>query len=116
MYTVRNELQQDDRPSTALLANTENQGCCNWLAQVLKFREKFYPDAITFEPPDGGNKGGEKTFFDAMFRKDSRDNLLGVLVVGKKRHLLRHVNIKRIILPRQARDKHRENSKQLAFP
>jgi hypothetical protein len=51
-----------------------------------------------------------------MFKKDSRDNLLGVLVVGKKRRLLRHVNLKRIILPRQARDKHRENSKQLAFP
>jgi hypothetical protein len=29
----------------------------------------------------------------------------------KKRHFLRHVFIKVIILPRQARDKHRENSK-----
>jgi hypothetical protein len=29
-----------------------------------------------------------------------------------KRHLLRHLYIKCIVLPRQARDKHRENSKQ----
>jgi len=28
------------------------------------------------------------------------------------RHFLRHLYIKMIILPRQARDKHRENSKQ----
>jgi hypothetical protein len=30
----------------------------------------------------------------------------------KKRHFLRHLHIKCIILPRQARDKHRENSQQ----
>jgi hypothetical protein len=31
---------------------------------------------------------------------------------GQKRHFSRHLYIKRIILPRQARDKHRENSKK----
>ena len=30
----------------------------------------------------------------------------------KKRHFFRHLYLKCIILPRQARDKHRENSKQ----
>ena len=34
----------------------------------------------------------------------------------RKRHFLRHLYIKCIILPRQARDKHRENSKKCRFP
>ena len=34
---------------------------------------------------------------------------------GKKTPLLRHLYIKCIILPRQARDKHRENSKKVPF-
>jgi hypothetical protein len=33
----------------------------------------------------------------------------------RKRHFLRHLYIKCIILPRQARDKHRENSKKGRF-
>eukprot|EP01046_Picozoa_sp_COSAG06_P072599 COSAG06_NODE_21311_length_761_cov_1.480363_1_plen_153_part_00 len=33
-----------------------------------------------------------------------------------KRHFLHHFYIKTIILPRQARDKHKENSKKMAFP
>ena len=33
----------------------------------------------------------------------------------RKRHFLRHLNIKCIFLPRQARDKHRENSKNDRF-
>ena len=33
----------------------------------------------------------------------------------RKRHFLRHFYIKCIILPRQARDKHRENSKKVPF-
>jgi hypothetical protein len=33
----------------------------------------------------------------------------------RKRHFLRHLYIKCIILPRQARDKHRENSKKARF-
>ena len=33
----------------------------------------------------------------------------------RKRHFLRHLYIKCIILPRQARDKHRENSKKVPF-
>ena len=35
-----------------------------------------------------------------------------MIIFGKKTHLLRHFTLKRIILPRQARDKHRENSKK----
>jgi hypothetical protein len=34
----------------------------------------------------------------------------------RKRHFLRHLYIKCIILPRQAWDKHRENSKKCRFP
>jgi hypothetical protein len=34
---------------------------------------------------------------------------------ARKRHFLRHLYIKCIILPRQARDKHRENSKKCRF-
>jgi hypothetical protein len=33
----------------------------------------------------------------------------------RKRHFLRHLYIKCIILPRQARDEHRENSKKVPF-
>jgi hypothetical protein len=33
----------------------------------------------------------------------------------RKRHFLRHFYINAIILPRQARDKHRENSKKARF-
>jgi hypothetical protein len=34
---------------------------------------------------------------------------------ARKRHFLSHLYIKCIILPRQARDKHRENSKKCRF-
>jgi hypothetical protein len=34
---------------------------------------------------------------------------------ARKRHFFRHLYIKCIILPRQARDKHRENSKKVPF-
>jgi hypothetical protein len=34
---------------------------------------------------------------------------------GKEKHFLRHLNLKIIVLPRQARDKHRENSKTDLF-
>jgi hypothetical protein len=34
---------------------------------------------------------------------------------ARKRHFLSHLYIKCIILPRQARDKHRENSKKVPF-
>eukprot|EP01046_Picozoa_sp_COSAG06_P064073 COSAG06_NODE_15150_length_1093_cov_3120.263581_1_plen_39_part_01 len=33
--------------------------------------------------------------------------------LARKRHFLSHLYIKCIILPRQARDKHRENSKKV---
>eukprot|EP01046_Picozoa_sp_COSAG06_P034884 COSAG06_NODE_3695_length_4999_cov_8.221837_7_plen_50_part_00 len=35
---------------------------------------------------------------------------------GKETPFLRRFYIKLIILPRQARDKHKENSKKMAFP
>ena len=38
------------------------------------------------------------------------DNTLVSWVQGAKRHFLRHLYIKSIILPRQARDKHRERA------
>ena len=37
------------------------------------------------------------------------------LTQARKRHFLSHLYIKCIILPRQARDKHRENSKKVPF-
>eukprot|EP01046_Picozoa_sp_COSAG06_P041416 COSAG06_NODE_5138_length_3687_cov_4.373467_3_plen_168_part_00 len=44
----------------------------------------------------------------------------GIVIIGgmyqaRKRHFFRHLYIKCIILPRQARDKHRENSKNDRF-
>ena len=38
-----------------------------------------------------------------------------IIIQVRKRHFLRHLYIKCIILPRQARDEHRENSKKVPF-
>jgi hypothetical protein len=43
------------------------------------------------------------------------DHALGEGMTGKKTTFLRHLYINAIILPRQARDKHRENSKKDRF-
>jgi hypothetical protein len=41
------------------------------------------------------------------------EDVMGLTVTAaRKRHFLRHLYIKCIILPRQARDEHRENSKK----
>ena len=45
---------------------------------LLKFTEKFYPDAIEVK----GGADGVKGFYDAAFKKDARDNVLGFLVTG----------------------------------
>jgi monoamine oxidase len=45
---------------------------------LLKFSEKFYPDAIEIK----GGADGEKGFYDAAFKKDAQDNVLGFIVTG----------------------------------
>lgn len=49
---------------------------------AMTFTEKFYPDAIQCET-GYGLKGGEKTFYDMAFRKDTESNVLGFLCVGE---------------------------------
>ncbi len=44
---------------------------------IMKFSEKFYPDAISCEVNDG-----EKVYYDIAFRKESHSNILGVLCRG----------------------------------
>ena len=44
-----------------------------------------------------------------------RDRDVSLSVLVRKTHLLRHLILKMIILPRQARDKDRENSQRDAF-
>ncbi len=44
---------------------------------VLKFADKFYPDAITCEV-----ESGEKVYYDIAFKKDAQTNVLGVLCRG----------------------------------
>ena len=44
-----------------------------------------------------------------------RDQDVSLSVLVRKPHLLRHLILKMIILPRQARDKDRENSQRDAF-
>jgi hypothetical protein len=64
-------------------------------------------------PPDGGctNCGGgwRNASVTHINLQSAR---LRTLAAGQKRHFLRHFILKIIILPRQARDKHRENSKK----
>jgi len=43
------------------------------------------------------------------------DQIRGMFEQVRKRHFLRHLYIKTNILPRQARDKHRKNSKKVPF-
>ena len=45
---------------------------------VLKFTEKFYPDAIGCKV-----KSGEKTFYDIAFKKETDDKVLGFLCTGE---------------------------------
>jgi len=47
------------------------------LKAFLKFTEDFYPDAIGCQVEEG-----EKTFYDAAFKKESEAHVLGALVVG----------------------------------
>ena len=45
---------------------------------IMKFNEKFYPDAINCE-----ENSGEKVYYDIAFKKESEKNILGLLVTGK---------------------------------
>jgi hypothetical protein len=52
---------------------------------------------------------------DTIMERGSWHDELLILSKGEKTVYLSHLYIKTIILPRQARDKHRENSKKRAF-
>lgn len=45
---------------------------------VMKFREKFYPDAINWTVDSG-----EKVFYDIAFKKEAQSNILGFLATGE---------------------------------
>ena len=53
-----------------------------------------------------------KTFFEAQLAESGGKPTPALVGVGKETLFLRRFYIKCIILPRQARDKHRENSKK----
>lgn len=44
---------------------------------IMKFSEKFYPDAI-----DCKVKKGEKTYYDLAFKKEAKSHIFGLLVAG----------------------------------
>ena len=44
---------------------------------IMKFSENFYPNVISCK-----EKGSTKDFYDAAFKKDSEDNVLGLLSIG----------------------------------
>lgn len=46
---------------------------------VMKFSEKFYPDAINCKV-----ENGEKAFYDMAFKKDAQTNVLGFLCTGNE--------------------------------
>jgi len=43
----------------------------------MKFKEKFYPDAINWKV-----ETGEKVFYDIAFKKETKSNILGFLATG----------------------------------
>ena len=49
------------------------------LKVIMKFHEKFYPDAIEYKV-----KNGEKVFYDMAFKKDSKSHILGFLCKGEE--------------------------------
>lgn len=63
----------------------------------LKFEEQFYPDLVEFENLKNSNSYEEKTFYDATFKKDTNDNVLGVLIVGNHYEKYRGMNENEII-------------------
>jgi hypothetical protein len=70
----------------------------------------FFPQAAAFRVGDKDGRGGlSKLEAQATIQDHFQQH--GV----KKRSFLRHLYIKTIISPRQARDKHRENSKKRPF-
>ena len=46
---------------------------------IMKFHEKFYPDAIEFKV-----KNGEKVFYDMAFKKNAKTHILGFLCKGEE--------------------------------
>ncbi len=44
---------------------------------IMKFTDKFYPDAINCKV-----KSGEKVYYDIAFKKEAQTNILGLLAVG----------------------------------
>lgn len=44
---------------------------------IMKFDEKFYPDAINCN-----TTSGEKVYYDIAFKKETKTNILGLLVTG----------------------------------
>lgn len=49
----------------------------------LRFTEKFYPDMI-FDRNIIEGGGAERTYYDAAFKKDSNDHVLGLFTVGEE--------------------------------
>ena len=45
---------------------------------IMKFSQKFYPDAINCKV-----ENGEKVYYDLAFKKDAQSNIFGLLVTGK---------------------------------
>jgi len=54
---------------------------------VMKFSEKFYPDAIECEV-----ESGEKVFYDIAFKKDAQTNVLGFLCTGDETQMYYDLN------------------------
>ena len=81
--------------------------CKRSFSSALYTKSSFHQDRL------GTNTGNTQTKSRAVLQGTSASTRRGLCtaVVGK-RHFLRHLYITTNILPRQARDKHRENSKK----
>ena len=49
----------------------------------MEFKEKFYPDILSFSSLISDDRDGERIYYNAAFRKDAQKNILGLFTVGK---------------------------------
>jgi hypothetical protein len=123
---------QGDRDSRDLALTEHYESNLVALIKALRLRYKA-PNApfvaaslgqSTLDPSCLGNCGGgilkaEENLADATKYPEFKGNYASVdshkFTQARRRHFLSHLYIKCIILPRQARDEHRENSKKVPF-
>ena len=103
-------------PSNACSWNSGSGGCCGAAVEANVDDVQFARDLVEWLSQNTCADTGENVFSTGFSNGAMFSNRLGCeaadLFKVRKRIFLRHFILKMIILPRQARDKHEENSKK----